>query len=65
MRGEEEIKTLFKAKRKKKQASATEDDAEEFLDIDELDAEPDEDLDETWIEDVNEEDDKLPASNNR
>ena len=64
MRGEEEIKTLFKTKRKKKQDGATEDDADEFLDIDELDAELDEDLDETWIDNVNEEDEKLPASNN-
>ncbi|RMZ68277.1 structure-specific endonuclease subunit SLX1 [Pyrenophora seminiperda CCB06] len=58
MHGSEEIKTLFKKKRtKKKQVGSAEDDnddADEFLDIDELDAELDEDLDETWIEDVNE-----------
>ncbi|EFQ94562.1 hypothetical protein CFE70_006293 [Pyrenophora teres f. teres 0-1] len=64
MRGEEELKTLFKAKRKKKkkkQADTTEDDTDEFPDIDELDAALDEDLDETWVENVNEEDDRPPA----
>jgi structure-specific endonuclease subunit SLX1 len=51
MHGEEEIKAMFKTKRKKKSDGTTESDAAEFLDIDDLD----EDLDETWIDDVKEE----------
>lgn len=62
--GQEEITALFKTKRAKKAEENATEEVEEFPDIDELDAELDEDLDETWIENVNEDDDKLSASNN-
>ncbi|KAF1935844.1 structure-specific endonuclease subunit slx1 [Clathrospora elynae] len=58
MHGKEEIKAMFKMKRKKKSDGTTEPDTAEFQDIDELD----EDLDETWMEDVDDED-KLLESN--
>jgi len=56
--GEEELKVLFKTKRKKKSDGTVEGDAEEFPDIDELEADLDEDLDETWGENVNDDEDK-------
>jgi structure-specific endonuclease subunit SLX1 len=62
--GQEEIKTMFKTKRTRKAESNTMEEVEDFPDIDELDVELDEDLDETWIENVNEDDDMMPASNN-
>ena len=58
MYGEEELKVMFKTKRKKKSDGAAEEDAEEFPDIDELEVDLDEDLDETWGENVNEDEDK-------
>ncbi|RAR03660.1 GIY-YIG catalytic domain containing protein [Stemphylium lycopersici] len=65
MHGEEEIKAMFKKKRGKKAEIDEKDEADEFLDIDELDAELDEDLDETWVENVNEDDEKAPVSNSK
>jgi structure-specific endonuclease subunit SLX1 len=52
MHGEEELKTMFKTKRKKKSDSTAEPDEEEFVDIDTFELESDEDLEETWMEDV-------------
>jgi structure-specific endonuclease subunit SLX1 len=64
MYGEEELKAMFKTRRKKRKSDGTiEDDAEEFPDIDELDVDLDEDLDETWVENINDDEDKLPGSN--
>ncbi|KAG9193398.1 structure-specific endonuclease subunit SLX1 [Alternaria panax] len=65
MYGEEEVKAMFKTKRKKRKSDGTiEENAEEFPDIDELDVDLDEDLDETWVENVNDDEDKLQGSNN-
>ncbi|CAN9131621.1 unnamed protein product [Alternaria alternata] len=64
MYGEEELKVMFKTKRKKRKSDGTiEDDAEEFPDIDDLDVNLDEDLDETWVENVNDDEDKPQGSN--
>ncbi|KAF1847973.1 GIY-YIG-domain-containing protein [Cucurbitaria berberidis CBS 394.84] len=56
-RGEEEIKALFKPKRKRKADNAAESDTGDAQDLDEQD----EDLDETWMEDLNDDEEK-PAS---
>ena len=64
MYGEEELKVMFKTKRKKRKSDGTiEDDAEEFPDIDDLDVNLEEDLDETWVENVNDDEDKPQGSN--
>lgn len=63
MYGEEALKALFKTKRKKKSDGTPEDDAEEFPDIDELDVDLDEDLDETWAENVDDDEDRPLGSN--
>jgi structure-specific endonuclease subunit SLX1 len=63
MYGEEALKALFKTKRKKKSDGTPEDDAEEFPDIDELDVDLDEDLDETWAENVDDDEDRPSGSN--
>jgi structure-specific endonuclease subunit SLX1 len=57
MHGEEEVKAMFKMKRKKKSNGATEPGADEFVDIDEFELESDEDLEETWMEDVKDDED--------
>ncbi|KAF1834087.1 structure-specific endonuclease subunit slx1 [Decorospora gaudefroyi] len=59
MHGEEEIKVMFREKRKKKVAVNTGPDTAEFVDIDEFEFVSDEDLDETWMEDIKE-DEEIP-----
>lgn len=53
--GDDEIKAMFKVKRRKKTDGATENDA---ADTQDLDDEQDEDLDETWMDDVKDDEDK-------
>jgi structure-specific endonuclease subunit SLX1 len=55
--GEEEAKAMFKTKRKKKSDGTTEPGADEFVDIDEFELESDEDLEETWMENVKDDED--------
>jgi len=58
--GEEEIKAMFQKKRQKKSGSAA---ASDMVSTQDPADEQDEDLDETWLEDVNDDEDKLPESN--
>jgi structure-specific endonuclease subunit SLX1 len=58
LHGENELKALFKPKRKKKSDNT---DAAEILDIDDFD----DDLDETWIEDVKDDEDKVADTSKR
>jgi structure-specific endonuclease subunit SLX1 len=53
--GEEELKTLFKPKRKKKSDTVDAQDLEE----------EDEDLDETWMEDLSQDEEELPEPKSR
>ncbi|CAO2647294.1 Nn.00g082160.m01.CDS01 [Neocucurbitaria sp. VM-36] len=55
--GEEELKAMFKPKRRRKADNAAESDAGDAHDVDEQD----EDLDETWMDDLNNDEEK-PAS---
>lgn len=61
LHGEEELKTLFKPSRLKKSDWTTQ---AEPTDPQDLDDPEDEDLDETWMEDVNEDEDKSLDSKN-
>ncbi|EOA84287.1 uncharacterized protein SETTUDRAFT_93729 [Exserohilum turcica Et28A] len=57
MRGQEAINAMFKTKRGKKADGNNTTEEIQFPDIDDVHAEQDEDLDETWAEDVNDDDD--------
>ncbi|KAF2851900.1 GIY-YIG-domain-containing protein [Plenodomus tracheiphilus IPT5] len=59
LHGEEELKALFKPKRRKK----SDDIAQAEADLEAEEEEQDEDLDETWLEDVNDDEDKISEAN--